>query len=49
VSAELESSVMECDRTAIRLISEYLKGGKQARALELVHTLHTIKSVEGEG
>lgn len=43
-----EATQVEADKTALRLLTAYLKVGKQTRALELVPQLHQIKSVEGE-
>jgi hypothetical protein len=48
VTEELQAAQVECDRVNIRLISAYLKSNKQARALEVVGCLHSLKSIQGE-
>lgn len=39
---------IEQDKSALRLLTAYLKANKQTRALEMAAQLHQVKSIEGE-
>eukprot|EP00878_Enallax_costatus_P041669 GHUV01048510.1.p1 GENE.GHUV01048510.1~~GHUV01048510.1.p1 ORF type:complete len:234 (+),score=57.64 GHUV01048510.1:661-1362(+) len=47
LASYINSLRVEADKTNLRLLTAYLKVGKQTRALELVGNLHQSKSIEG--
>lgn len=47
VCDQLESCQVEADCVAIKLFTNYLKAQKQSRALELVDSMHTEKTLRG--
>jgi hypothetical protein len=48
VSDELNSCLLEMDKSSLRAFTAYLKAGKQARALEVAQGLHAERSLEGK-
>lgn len=48
LAAAVEVCDTECDRLSLKLFNEYCKGDKQGRALELLDSMHTVKSMQGE-
>lgn len=48
MSDELNSCLIEMDKSSLRAFNAYLKAGKQARALEVAEGLNTTQVLKGK-